>query len=204
MSGIDSSIVVHEIKTYPMARPVKQKLRQVYPLKAAAIKAEVEKLLKINLSILYCWRNGYRILFLWTKSRELFESVSISEIWIKLVPKTTFWLHTSIRSSIIVLGVSSSHLWMDFPATIRLGYCLSISIRWNLYARGEPLPTISYLLALITLGPHSSVPCPMRFMTLRILWSLTSMISLQTHNYRKTILGILEIFFWDVTIKRYN
>ena len=46
MSGIDSSIVVHEIKTYPTAKPVRQKLRQVHPRKAAAIKVEIEKLLK--------------------------------------------------------------------------------------------------------------------------------------------------------------
>ena len=44
--GIDPSIVVHEIKTYPTARPIKQKLRQVHPQKATAIKAEVEKILK--------------------------------------------------------------------------------------------------------------------------------------------------------------
>ena len=46
MSEIDPSIVVHEIKTYPTAKPVRQKLRQVHPQKAAAIKPEIEKLLK--------------------------------------------------------------------------------------------------------------------------------------------------------------
>ena len=46
MPGIDPSIVVHEIKTYPDAKPVWQCLRQIHPRKAAAIKAEVEKLLK--------------------------------------------------------------------------------------------------------------------------------------------------------------
>jgi hypothetical protein len=46
MSGIDPSIVVHEIKTYPDAKPVRQKLRPVHPKKVAALKAEVEKLLK--------------------------------------------------------------------------------------------------------------------------------------------------------------
>ena len=46
MPGIDPSIVVHEIKTYPTAKPVRQKLRQVHPRKATAIKAEIEKLLK--------------------------------------------------------------------------------------------------------------------------------------------------------------
>ena len=46
MLGIDPSIVVHDIKTYPDARPVYQKLRPVHPRKTAAIKAEIEKLLK--------------------------------------------------------------------------------------------------------------------------------------------------------------
>ena len=46
MLGIDPSIVVHEIKTYPTAKPVRKKLRQVHPWKATAIKAKIEKLLK--------------------------------------------------------------------------------------------------------------------------------------------------------------
>ena len=46
MLGIDPSIVEHEIQTYPDAKPVQQKLRVVNPHKAAAVKAEVEKLLK--------------------------------------------------------------------------------------------------------------------------------------------------------------
>ena len=46
MPGIDPSIMVHEIKTYPTAKPIRKKLRQVHPWKAATIKAEIEKLLK--------------------------------------------------------------------------------------------------------------------------------------------------------------
>ena len=46
MPGIDPSIMVHEIKTYPTAKPVRKKLRQVHQRKATAIKAEIEKLLK--------------------------------------------------------------------------------------------------------------------------------------------------------------
>ena len=46
MPGIDPSIVVHEIKTYPTAKPVRKKIRQVHPRKATAIKAEIDKLLK--------------------------------------------------------------------------------------------------------------------------------------------------------------
>jgi hypothetical protein len=48
MSGIDPEIVIHEIKTYPDAKPVRQCLHPVHPCKAAAIKLEVEKLLKAD------------------------------------------------------------------------------------------------------------------------------------------------------------
>jgi hypothetical protein len=46
MPGIGPDIVVHEIKTYLDAKPVRHILRRVHPCKAAAIKLEVEKLLK--------------------------------------------------------------------------------------------------------------------------------------------------------------
>ena len=48
MPGIDPWIVEHEIKTYPNVKPVRQKLRVVNPRKAPAIKAEIEKLLKVG------------------------------------------------------------------------------------------------------------------------------------------------------------
>ena len=48
MPGIDPSIVQHEIPTYPDAKLVRQKLRPVNPRKAAAVKAEVEELLKVG------------------------------------------------------------------------------------------------------------------------------------------------------------
>jgi hypothetical protein len=46
MPGINPLIVVHEIKTYPGEKPVRQKLHPVHPKKIAVIKAEVEKLIK--------------------------------------------------------------------------------------------------------------------------------------------------------------
>jgi hypothetical protein len=46
MPGIDPRIVEHEITTYPDAKPIRQKLHPVNSKKAAAIKVEVEKLLK--------------------------------------------------------------------------------------------------------------------------------------------------------------
>jgi hypothetical protein len=46
MSGIDHEILIHEIKTYPDAKPFRKRLHPVHPRKVAAIKLEVEKLLK--------------------------------------------------------------------------------------------------------------------------------------------------------------
>ena len=48
MPGIDPRIVEHEIKTYPNANLVQQRLHVVNPRKAPAIKAEIEKLLKAD------------------------------------------------------------------------------------------------------------------------------------------------------------
>ena len=48
MLGIDPSIVEHEIRTYPDAKLVRQKLKPINPRKAATVKAEVEKLLKAS------------------------------------------------------------------------------------------------------------------------------------------------------------
>jgi hypothetical protein len=46
MLGIDPNILVHEIKTYTGTKPVWKRLRPVHPRNVAAIKLEVEKLLK--------------------------------------------------------------------------------------------------------------------------------------------------------------
>ena len=48
MPDINPQIVVHEIKTYAGAKPVRQKIRQIHPKKAATIKVEVEKLLRAS------------------------------------------------------------------------------------------------------------------------------------------------------------
>jgi hypothetical protein len=46
MPDIDPDMVVHEIKTYPGTKPIRQIIRPIHPRKAVAIKLEVEKLLK--------------------------------------------------------------------------------------------------------------------------------------------------------------
>jgi hypothetical protein len=44
MPGLDPSIVEHRIDTWPDITPVRQKKRPLHPSKAAAIKAEIDKL----------------------------------------------------------------------------------------------------------------------------------------------------------------
>ena len=44
--NIDPSIVEHEIRTSPNVKPIRKNIRPINPWKEAAIKAEVEKLLK--------------------------------------------------------------------------------------------------------------------------------------------------------------
>ena len=51
MLGIDPSKFVHEIPTYPGAKPMRQRLCLVHPQKATTIKEEVEKLL--NMGFIY-------------------------------------------------------------------------------------------------------------------------------------------------------
>ena len=48
MPGIDPRIFEHEIKTYPDAKPIRQRLCVVNPRKAPAIKDDMEKLLKVG------------------------------------------------------------------------------------------------------------------------------------------------------------
>jgi hypothetical protein len=48
MPRINPSVIVHEIKTYPGVKPVRQKLFPFHPKKTATIKEEVEKLLKFD------------------------------------------------------------------------------------------------------------------------------------------------------------
>jgi hypothetical protein len=46
MLGIDPNIIVHEIKTYPDNKTIRQRLRPVHPRKVVDIKLKVEKRVK--------------------------------------------------------------------------------------------------------------------------------------------------------------
>jgi hypothetical protein len=51
MSGIDPDIVVHEIKTYPGTKPVRQRLRPVHPRKELLSSLRLKNFLKMALFI---------------------------------------------------------------------------------------------------------------------------------------------------------
>ena len=53
MLGINARIVEHKIKTYPNAKPIRQRLHAVNPRKAPMIKVEIEKLLKVSFIYLF-------------------------------------------------------------------------------------------------------------------------------------------------------
>ena len=80
MSGIDPSIVVHEIKTYPLAKTIRKTLRHVHPRKATTIKAKIEKLLKYGFIYPVPLTKWVSNVICVNKNRALLESVSISDI----------------------------------------------------------------------------------------------------------------------------
>ena len=84
MLGIDPSIVVYEIKTYPDAKPVRQKLRQVHPRKAVAIKEEVKKLLRAGFIYLVPLTEWVSNIVLVNKKK------GTIRVCIELIQKTTF------------------------------------------------------------------------------------------------------------------
>lgn len=63
MSGIDPSIIVHDIKTCLDAKHVWKKLHPLHPRKIVVIKEEVEKLLRVGSFTMFLLLNGFLISF---------------------------------------------------------------------------------------------------------------------------------------------
>lgn len=117
--GIDPSIVIHEIKTYPDTKLVRQRLGLLHPRKVVAIKIEVEKLLKVGFIYLVPLTDWVSNIVKLIKSKELFEYVSITGTLINLVPKTTIQPRISIKLLMIVMEMKFSLSWMVLPITIK-------------------------------------------------------------------------------------
>ena len=145
MMGIDPSIVVHEIKTYPTAKPIRKKLRQVHPRKVAAIKAKIEKLLKASFIYpvpLTEWVSN--IVLVNKKQGTIRVCIDFRDLN-KACPKDNF--PTPHIDQIInnCAGSVIFHSWMASLAIIRLRYCPPISIKRHSFSHGEPLHIRSYL-----------------------------------------------------------
>jgi hypothetical protein len=181
MSGIDPEIVIHEIKTYPDAKPVRQRLRPVHPRKEAAIKLEVEKLLKDGfiypVALTYLVSN---LVLIDKKQGTIRVCVLIIGILIKLVQKTTFLPLLSIKLSMTTSGVKSFLLWMVSLVIIKLTSFPRINIRLLLFVLGVLLLIGNFLLVLRTLAPLLNALCLMHFMisstSFNPIWTIYSLI----------------------------
>ena len=119
MPSIDTSIVEHTINMYPDVKLMCQRLRPVHPKKATAIKAEVEKFLRVGFIYpvpLTEWVSN--ITPVMKKQGTIRVCVNYRDVNLTC-PKTTILLPLSTILLMIVLGVKSFHSWMDFSATIK-------------------------------------------------------------------------------------
>ena len=80
MLGIDPRIMEHEIKTYPNAKHVRQKLHLINFRKATTIKVEVEKFLNAGFIYPVPFTEWVPILLWLTRSKAIFVYAWISEI----------------------------------------------------------------------------------------------------------------------------
>jgi hypothetical protein len=145
MPGIDPAIVFHEIKTYPGAKPIRQCLHPVHPRKAAAIKLEVEKLLKAGFIYpvaLTEWVSNPAPIDKKGGSIRVCVDYRIST---KLVQRTIFQPLSLTKLSMIVPVVKSFPSWMDFPAIIKSISLLRTNIKWILFVLGVLSPTENFL-----------------------------------------------------------
>ena len=119
MPGLNPNIDIHEIKTYPDAKPIRQRLCPIHPQKVAAIKAEVEKILREGFIYPIPLTDWVSNIVQLLRKKGLYEYVSIIGILIKYVQKTIILPPISTKLSIIVQEMKFSHLWLDFLDIIK-------------------------------------------------------------------------------------
>jgi hypothetical protein len=137
MPGIDPEIVIHEIKTYPDTKLVRQRLRPVHPRKATAIKLEVEKLLKADFIYpvaLTDWVSN--LVSIYKKQGTIRVCVDYRDIN-KACPKDNFPTPFVDQTA---LEVKSSLSWMVSPDIIKSTLFPRINIRLLLIVLGVLLP----------------------------------------------------------------
>jgi hypothetical protein len=184
---IDPSIIVHEIKTYPGVKPVRQKLHPIHPKKTAAIKAEVENLLKSGFIYPVPLTEWVSNIILVSKKQGTihvcFDYRDLNKAHLKDNYPTPF-------IDQIALEVSFSLLWMDFLDITRSIFYLLINTKHPSSSHGGLSPIGNYLLALKTLEPRFNGLCHMCSMTSNILLNPISMTCQLTQLIDKIILVI--------------
>ena len=146
MPGIDPLIVEHEIRTYPDAKPVRQKLRPVNPRKAAAVKAEVEKMLKASFIYLIALTEWVSNPVPVDKKQGTIRICTDFRDLNKAYPKDNY--PTPFINQIIhaCAGSEVFFLWMVSPGTINFKLNRKTNIKWLSFSLGVHLRIRKYPL----------------------------------------------------------
>ena len=144
--GIDPSIVVHEIKTYPDAKPVWQRLRQIHPRKATAIKSEVEKLLKAGFIYPIPLTDWVLNIVLVTKKQGTIRICIDYRDINRACPKDNYPMPYIDQIIDDCATVKFSPLWMAFPVIIKLTFYLQINQKRHSSVHEGHFLIASYLL----------------------------------------------------------
>lgn len=198
MPDIDPIIVVHEIPTYLVSKPVRQRLRPVHPRKAAAIKAKVEKLLKAGFIYpipLTDWVSN--IVPVNKKQGTIRVCVDYHDIN-RAYPKHNF--PTPFITQLIdeCAGSEMYSLMDSFSGYNQINIALADQHKiaficpWGTFAY-KKLP-----FSLKNTVLHFNMQCPMLFMTLVTLYNHTWMIFQLIQSNFRIILSIFAIFFFAV------
>ena len=137
--GIDPHIVEHEIKTYPIGKPVRQHLHAVNPRKVPTIKAKIEKLLKVDFIYPVPLTKWVSNPILVDKKQGAIFICTYFHDFNRAYPKDNF--PTPFIDHILdeCVGSEVFSLWMDFPGIIRYKLNPRTNTRLHLFVLGELL-----------------------------------------------------------------
>jgi hypothetical protein len=195
--GIDPSIIVHEIKTYPTVKFVRQKLHPVHPKKNATIKTEVEKNLKYGFI--------YRVPLIERVSSIISDTKKHGTICVsvdyqdlnKACPKDNYptpfitqFINHCVKSHFLYYGWISRYNQINIVSVDK--HKTTFICPWGNFSYRK-LP-----VGLKMLEPHFSGPCCMHSNISNILLNLTSMTYLLTCLVEETTLVTYDPYFFDV------
>jgi hypothetical protein len=159
MLGIGPRIVEHEITTYLDVNHVRQKLCPVNPCKAASIKAEVEKIIKVG--FIYPMQ-----LTEWVLNRvPVNKKQRMISMCMEFCDLKKAYLKDNFPTPFIdqifdeCAGCEAFSFMDDFSGTTKFKSSLRTNIKQCLYVLGVHSHTGKFLLALRMLEPFFSRPC---------------------------------------------